>query len=293
MDVNDPSLYAGPNWNPVSPYYTPACLGDGLSPPVIYTANTSLSADVRAPLIVIQQDVTVQSNGFELVSQDLILINGTLSADGVHAAGAVNGAGGGGNPTLNTAGVAGGAGGVRTGLGAPTALKAGTEQFTAEVFAGIGNGGAGGAGGNAGGANGSFTLDTGYRSPLMGPNPTNVYGYMQDFAAFSFFVILVGCGGGGGNAAVGGTGGGGAGMNRLRARRLINNGVVTASGGNGSDFTGVNGSGGGGGGGGRNIAVGFRYGTGKWLVNAGRGGIGNGTGTAGAAGTLGRNHFYE
>lgn len=287
-DVNDPSLYAGPNWNPVTPYYTPACLGDARDGVKLYTTNTTLTADVRASLIIVYSGVTLITAGWELMSQDLILNNGYVSADGVSAVAAVPGVGGGANSS--SSGVQGGDGGMRANPGGD--CNANGAAFTSEALGAAGGNGSG-AGAGAGGANASYTVDLSFRSPFAGPDICFVKGYAWDLSGAQPYVITCGAGGGGANAGSGGTGGGGAGMNRLRARRIINNGIVSARGGLGSAATGVNGSGGGGGGGGRNVGSGFRYGNGRWLVTGGAGGAGNGTGTAGLPGASGTNHFFE
>ncbi len=289
MDITDPALYAGPEWNPTVPYYVPSCLGDGRDGPKLYTVNTQLAADVRASLVVVYPGVTLLTMGFELISQDLILNLGIISADGAAAVGAVQGSA---MSAANTAHVAGGSGGPRTNVGFGTVFDPafpGSPFITYEALGAAGGAGAG-AGAGAGGNNSSVSFDQNLRSPLNGPNPTDLV--VTDWIGGAPSLLTVGAGGGGGNAATGGAGGAGGNLNRLRARRIINRNIISARGGAGGAATGANGSGGGGGGGGRNIACGLIFGNGLWLVNGGAGGTGNGTGTAGNPGSSGTNHFY-
>jgi hypothetical protein len=273
--------------------HTPGYSGDGRDGAIHYTTNTTLAADVRATTVLVDSGVELKVAGFEIVATTSITNNGTISDDGSNASGATPGTAR--DPSLCTAGVAGGNGGGRTQSGSPTALNpsvfGGSGIPTPETLGASGGAGAGTGHGAAGNNAAEFALDVTVRSPFCGPSPTNI-GFLVTPAG-SFAAISVGCGGGGGNATTGGTGGAGGGIVRLGSPLITNNGIIRALGGNGSAGTASGGSGGGGGGGGRIVIVGNLVVPGTLSVAGGSGGAGNGAGTAGSNGQSGSVHLFN
>lgn len=262
----------------------PGAGGDGRDGPVHYTANTTLTADVRATTILVDAGVTVKQAGFLQLATTSITNNGTISDDGNNASGATPGAA---RSPECTSQVAGGSGGARAAQGGATLPGGFNGQGTPETLGA--EGGAGG-GGVAQGTNNGWDIVSTTSSPFASTNPLFVT--IPD-AAYVNLLVTVGCGGGGGNATVGGTGGAGAGMVRLGSPLIINNGVIRAKGGNGSAGTGAGGHGGGGGGGGRVVIAGSLSGSGTLSVVGGTGGAGNGGGSAGANGSNGTVHLFS
>jgi hypothetical protein len=292
-NVNDVQVFDGLSWNPTTAPFASGNFGDGVHGAIVETVNRTQTADIRATTYVVNPGVVVDQAGFETSATVSIVNNGTIRDDGAPA---VAGSAGIARSAACTAGVAGGSGGGRGVNGDPMAVNPALTILTTPESV-IGQGGAGaGAGAGMGGNNGSgFTVDTTIRSPLNGPNPTEVISLTpisSDLISGAVCGLTVGCGGGGGNAVTGGTGGAGGGIIRLRSPLVTNAGVISAKGGNGSAGTAAGGSGGGGGSGGRIIVVGKRTGAGTYSVAGGSGGAGNGIGTAGAAGQNGLTHFY-
>lgn len=263
---------------------------------VVFSAPTTLAADVRARTVVVNPGVVVDVAGFAIRARLSITNNGTIHQDGKAASGATAGARSC-DPEAASCSVAGGAGGITGG---------GSGEASRGIFAGVqlfdlggassGAGGNGNTAGAAGTANSGGTVSTRVTHPFAGPDPTRVVEF--DFNEFVPAVLTVGCGGGGGGgngggSGQGGGGGGGGGLVRLRAPTIVNNGTIRARGGAGGNATaGTNAGGGGGGGGGRIILVGSLSGDGTTDVSGGAGGTASGAGTAGAAGSSGSVHLF-
>lgn len=261
--------------------------GDGRDGDLIFAQDTTLQADVRAVSVTVAPGVRVSLAGFEISATRVISVGvgSIISDDGASAAGAIPGAQ---RSVLCTAGLAGGAGGGPGANGQRTATLLallGNESSSSyePIFGGTGGSGGSGAGGNGGGlGNGNggvnssnFVYDPTLSSPLNGPMPTSVAYVFSATDPSTLAVLPLGCGGGGGGGGgTPGAGGAGGGIVRLRSPKIINNGLISANGGNGGNGVGSGAGGGGGGGGGRIILVGERSGSGTLSVEGGIGGRG-------------------
>jgi hypothetical protein len=253
--------------------------GDGRDGVVHYTSDTTLSADVRASEIIVDEDVTVRQNGFLQVASTSITNNGVIHDDGIASD----------QSTDNTSGVAAGS---PSGTG-PQGSGTTNHLDTSYTFESLGakGGDGGGSGHKLGGDNSVlWTIVPNAISPFATNNPTDVQ--RIDAASQFLLTLTVGCGGGMGGGVGAGDGGHGARMVRLRAPHIINNGTIRARGENGQDGTGSNANGGGGGGGGRIIIYGKLLVTGTLDVSGGLGGAGIGTGVSGEPGEDGTIHLF-
>lgn len=256
----------------------------------------TLTRGVYATTVTINNGVTVKVVGsgptnMPIVARYSITNGGTIDAKGTNASGSTGGTAGGTTTITGGSlqrGVAGGAGATTNAAG-----SVGNSPSSSLVAQRGGAGGAGGAGTNAGGAGGTVNADVASRGFVSGAlialqvalsngnSPTSVSG---------------GSGGGGGgcngtNAAGGGGGEGGYPL-FLAAPQIVNNGTITAVGGNGAAGatagagTGIAGGGGGGGGGCVFIYADIYAGTAP-VVTGGSGGNGYNGGSAGSSGSAG------
>jgi hypothetical protein len=196
----------------------------------------------------IASGVTINSNGFRIFCQGILVNNGTIESNGANGAVSVAGAALGYSSTISatTVGSAGGAGGANNGT-------VGGNQT-------VSLGGAGGAGGASN--NGSATVG-GAGGLAARPAATIQLPFSLPYAlaakgtgsSTTWQVFTAGSGGGGGagdGANTGGGGGGGGGIIMIAAQRLTGTGSITANGGAGganNTASAVAGGGGGGGGG--------------------------------------------
>ncbi len=246
--------------------------------------TTTLYRDRYYETLIVPSGATLDTNGYRVFARTLIQVNagGAIRCDG--NAGATSGAGGAGGAATNTGTLVGGSAG---GDGANT-----TGDGTAGGNVTRGLGGAGGLGGTAGGGNdgGSGGAVTRASSANGGGTAAIWPGHVtsaitgRDLAGQQ---LAGGSGGGGGgaNAVTGTSGGGGSGggFMILAAKRIVNNGTISAVGGAGGAATGAGHSGGAGGGGGA-IELIRRDETGSGIVTVAGGALG--VGSSGASSGL-------
>lgn len=234
----------------------------------------TMTRDCLVSALTVNSGVTLKPSGWRIYCTGTVTNHGTISNDGNNATSATGGTATG-NGTLGS-GPIGGAG--NTGAG-----SAGSTGGIAVGSGGAGGLGSGGAGGAAGFSRTSSTW------PLRNAVALDV-GAMT----FSGAVVVLnggGSGGGGGGDATnkGGGGGSGGGFIVIIAHAFVNDGTLSAIGGNG--FTPTTGNcGGGGGGGGGAIAIvtlAAMTDTGTTALTGGSNGSGIGTGAAGASGVTG------
>lgn len=246
-----------------------ATLGGG-----IYT----LTRDVFASSITINSGVTVNTANRRVYVAGTLTNNGTISGNGNNASSS-SGANVGTQGSFN-GGSAGGGGGTANG-----------SAGTAATALGVGAGAAGGTGssGHTGGAGGTLTQAFTVAYPFRSPIP---FGAGTIRVGQTTYVIAGGTGGGGGGGdGTNSGGGGGAGGNivGISAWAIVNNGSITATGGNG--FTPTAGVAGGGGSGGGGMILTYSLtaptGSGTTSVLGGTPGSGFGGGTAGTSGAAG------
>ncbi len=213
--------------------------GDGRDGLVRLTADTEIDRDMFYESLTIDPGVTLKSNGHKIFVKDRLINHGTITADGLGAAG---GAGGGpsgwaqingrsGSSVTWSLGGVGGAGGIG---GYAVQTRVSGRNVYPEYRPG-GNSGSGGA---------LSSIDS-------VPSPLDLLD--------TGVVIQGGSGGGGGGAGssfsttypIGGTGGVGGGVLHIFAKIIDNQGLISANGTDGGmGATGSAGAGGGGGGGG-------------------------------------------
>lgn len=262
---------------------------------VIGAGTTTLTDDMHATTIVVQNGGILAENGFRIFATTSITVDvgGIISCDGLpgsNAAAGVGGAAGASRAAGTTAATrAGGAGGNTANNGA-NATAATTSL-----------GGPGNAGGTSatqsGGTGGTATAPTAAQGRINTGGGRLGHILQAIMARALDGTLFDGGGGGGGGAggAGGGGGGGGAGggVLFLAAPTITNNGTIRARGGAGADGA-VNGGGGSGGGGGAIIRL-HRHplaGAGSWSIAGGVGGAGPGTGNDGNPGDDGDIYDY-
>jgi len=244
---------------------------------ITYSTNTTLTADVYANDITINNGITITTNGYNFYCQGTFTNNGTINTgtlnNGGPGCGNANGGGGAGGSLPNSYGGSGGGGGSTT-----------TSNGTAE---GGGNGGstiaAGGSGGSPGG-NGS--------TPAA---PTLSATTIQNWYSSGIVNYLGGAGGGGGAAGGNFSDGGGSGSyglyiqaNQIIAGTINTNGISVTN-----SAPAAAGGGGGGGGGVLLLAYGNGgYTAGTYNVSGGSGQTGNG-GANGGSGGAGQILLYD
>lgn len=260
------------------------------------------------------ETMTINS-GVELIARHPIYVNGTLT---INAGGKITQDGGDAPTPVTPDGALGGTGAVGDAAGAGAGGDGGegaandnVAPYSTAASAGESKtnalGGSGGAGGNdnatpsaslgTAGAAGTRTLPTAQGGPYRN--------FRGDLGWNRTGAIMGGAGGGGGGvdddgalgSDYGGGGGGGAGVVIIVAREIINNGQISADGGDGADGitdTALAGGGGGGGGGGY-VALAYRKYSGSGTVTAsgGSGGSGTDTGLDGADGAAGTVYQFQ
>lgn len=226
--------------------------------------------------------------GYKIFCRGTFTIGASATIRNDGSAAVANIAGGGGGSTTCPGGTGGGNGGSG-GNGSNAGNIAGNS---APLGAAGGAGGAlSGGPGTGGGATGGTVTVVGVTG---GPrNLDQAMSFLVGAAATGTYALMKGgAGGGGGNAAASSVaGGGGAGGNvlALYVQHLVNNGALTAKGGNGAAASGSGtGAGGGGGGGGGAVVLIYNTFTGNApSVAGGGGGAAQGAGKNGAAGSTG------
>lgn len=243
----------------------------------------TLTRNVYLSSLTISSGITllpcaVNSQPFLIFVAGTLTFTGTISASGANATSAtgaasggtyVSGAGGGGSGTTTAGGGPGGATANRVGGGGAS-----------------GNGGTGASGSGAVGQSSSAVYGSWiWRSPYAGALASSFYLGQSARAPYN----SGGGSGGGDGTNSGGGGGGGGGFVLIFAEAVVNNGTISAAGGNG--YTPVTGNCGGGGGGAGGVIVLWTLsavtGSGSAVVSGGALGSGVGSGTAGTAGTSG------
>ncbi len=245
--------------------------GDGSDSSFSSSGSGNISAGIyRYTTFELNNTHTLTVNNGKVVvifATTSIVIDGTLSVDGLGASG------GAATPTSGSNGQAatgGGGGGGSSGVGATSGS---TEYYTNIV------------GGSSGGA-----VDTVGGAGASHPVSNTPYGMEM---------VRIGSGGGGGGLGASGTpgaGGNGGGCIILIAPTITigATGVVTADGANGAPGGSANNGGGGGGGGGSVVALTGTYSnSGSVAANGGAGGAGNGSGGNGGVGGAGNVDIVE
>lgn len=273
----------------------PDLFGRGSDGAVVVAGTTTLTRDMHADTIVVQNGGIIHTNGFRVFARTSITtdVGGVIACDGLPgASGAAGGAGGAARAAGTLAAtVAGGAGGA---AGGSNNGAQGNDQA-----AGLGgDGGAGGdsTGAGTGGVQGDVTSPTAAQGD---PTGTEVLGHVIEAIRGRLLdgtLWAGGASGGGGAGEVlqaGGGGGSPGGAMLLVAPLITNNGTIRALGGNGGVHVGAGGGGGSGGGG---VIVRIirdaLAGTGTWSVAGGTPGTST-VGDPGIAGTVGRLVTYE
>ena len=297
--------------------------GDGSGGDIIWETNISLSADIYADNLTINESVTVYTNGWRIFCRNILTNNGTLDCSAIDNAEA-------GTAGNNSSGVAGGNGATGGGaigsyyVQAPSGQKGGDSTLYAGNPGGDGtdvdpslgvNGASGGdggynsfttpyrhsVGGTAGTATGELSMisddwvvPNGQSTPIYSRESIVVQGVLSG-RTLSFSAGAGGGGSGGGETysvnycgGAGGGGGGAGGIIYIAARTLINNGTVSANGSRGREGGGGATGGGfssGGGGGGGGGAGGLIFLVYQTIVQNGSLSVNGGTG--GGAGALG------
>lgn len=236
----------------------------------------TLTRDVFSSSFTIASGVTLKPAGYKIFCTNTVTnaSGAFMNADGNNGTATAGGSNTG-NGSLG-AGQAGGAGNTGAGSGG-----------TGGGF-GVGNGGAGGLGasGAAGGAGFSQNGGTWMLRAVQGV----LTGVLNYLGASQLVRGGSGGGGGGGDGTNrGGGGGSGGGLIVIFARNFVNNGTISAVGGNG--FVPASGNCGGGGGGGGGTLLTFTLNaitnTGTVSLSGGSGASGVGTGASGSNGTTG------
>jgi hypothetical protein len=272
--------------------YTPTVdglFGDGSEGDAVIAGVTALGRETHYNNLTITGTGTLKPVGFRCFVKGTLTIDagGSFNDDGNSAAGTVAGPGLGARNTLNAiggAGILGNAGGGNGNTGS------GNSNSSLNGAGAIPAGGTGGGipAGNTGGPAGTVT--TAVQGQRWNGTAWPQQGRFNNAGA----QLQYNGGGGGGSGAssavgtTGGGSGGGAGLVWIAAKAVINNGRISANGGNGSTGTGpANGGGGGGGGGGCVMLATLSQSTGTVQALGGLGGAGLGTGLAGLNGVAG------
>lgn len=254
--------------------------GDGSDGYVAINSDTTLTRDMIYQNLTIAYNKTIFTDGFRIIVRDTLINNGTISRNGISGTtGSAVGASALPRTTRPCGGSQqGGNGSIGNGLSPP-------DPGVTYAFIG----GFGGAGGNApsytGGVGGTLTSAAAPRALPLIIIPANTSPASTSWCG--------GCGGGGGASSGGGGGGGGGsggGVILLLAKTIINNGTISAVGGNGAQAltSDIRGGGGGGGGGLIQICCRTLSNNGTITVAGGSGGLKFGTGaTDGVAGAIG------
>lgn len=265
-----------------------------------YSSRMSKSGNVYTLTdVLMARNLTISAGVTLVMAAGLLHVSGTLTNSGTissvggNASGATAGAAavftaG----TLNIAG-AGAAGG--TGVGAaslPPRTATNANPGSSQAFGGLAGAGGSGVSG-AGGAQSSLDYQHNFAAKNAVRMPFLAFSGILPASATAGFLAHFGAAGGAAGAGdgtnSGGGGGGGGGCIVINARAIVNNGTVTANGGNGgTPSTGNCGGGGGGGGGPVFINTGSAVTGSGTVTNAGgSAGTGVGSGLAGAAGQAG------
>jgi hypothetical protein len=267
----------------------PAIFGTGADGSATVSGTVTYTRDMHFTDLTVHVGGKIVVAGFRIYVQNTLTIDagGILTADGADGVGRTGGgtAGGGGDSTMILGGGAeGGAGGT---------AGQGDQGQTFRSAKWGGDGGAGGQGYRDLWPGGAPSPDVG----LPVGNPPDLEGLLGGFwrtrtgAGLQFYPWDgggAGGGGGGGAAGDGGKGGGGGGVIALIAKNLVNNGVISANGGNGADADPAWAGGGGGGGGGGVVTLFVKTYTGL-IARAfgGAGGLkGNGSPEGGSSGNV-------
>ena len=246
--------------------------GDGSDGAVVYDTNTTLTSDVDATTVMVEEGVTVtlgwnSSEGRPALIRGTVSITnlGTLSAAGSNgvAASATNVLPPGG-ASLSGGGGGGGGGGNSSytgGAGGTSGRPSSTGQASTNGEGGGGDGGRGGSASDSRGGHGGIGL-SGSVPGAGGPTTWRIATFPADVdGLISSMADGGGSGGGGGTSAtanvnfIAGSGGGGGGVICLLAPEINSSGVLDVSGGDGGSQFGSGGGGGGGGGGGTILLV--------------------------------------
>lgn len=295
--------------------------GDGSDGNVEISANTTLTRDMFYDSLTINASYTLSPDGFRIFVKDDLINRGTIDASGgAGSDGADYSTGPGGSPggAGGTAGSTDGsiAGGVAGGAGASGDVTGGQDGSDSvagiDTNPSIGSAGAqGGSGGGSAGAGGGSGGDGGAvgdsTAALNVPrSPQSAYLLIDAFPSIAAIGGSSGSTGGGSGGAydsgpevysgAGGGAGGSGGMIYIAANRLINEGVISANGGDGGDggdgLTTSAGPGGGGAGGSGGVLIqvyGIKSGSGTESVTGGTGGNSGANGTGGDTGGTGGN----
>lgn len=266
--------------------------GDGSDGDVVISTNTTLQWEMVCNNLTVDAGVELDTNNYRIYVRGTLTNNGVIHCDGRSATGSFGAAG---REAYMQFGRSG-----RGGNGGQTTGGAGSETFVLEGGL-AGRGGAGGSGSaGAGGSSPAGGYPWGMPKFRTLLDLMNMYWVRVDMYSpprAYVYGIEGGCGGGGGGGDgtnYGGGGGSGGGVVWIAARKLVNNGVIRARGGNGYTPTAGNCGGGGGGGGGAIVLI-YRekLGSGSCDVSGGQGGAGSGTGTSGASGSAGQVREFQ
>lgn len=296
--------------------------GSGSDGNLVVSTTTTLTADKFYNNLTIDSGVIFNCGGYRLYTAGNLINNGTIrnngNSGGNGATGAAGGAGGSaaaangvGNLAGSTGSDAGGNGNAAAGSSTGNS-GASTDLGSAAVAGGNGGAGFGGAGGTAGtiAAHSAETLsiNSGFFPTTLTVNTTDTgqgvsffKGSTSSFALSTSQIGSSGAGGGGDGSLKGGGGGGGGATGAIvyiLAKTIINNGTISAIGGNGGNGgvgnvgLGCGGGGGGAGGTGGVIVLGFQTLTNNGTITVaggtgGTGGLGQGGGNNGANGNNG------
>ena len=266
--------------------------GDGSDGDVVISTNKTLGREMVYNNLTVNAGVELDANNYRIYVRGTLTNNGVIHCNGRSATDRFGAAGRDAYMQFGRSG--------RGGNGGQTTGSAGSETYVLDGGL-AGRGGAGGSGSaGAGGSSPAGAYPGGmpkFRTllDLMCMSWVRVNMWSPPYAYVH--VIEGGCGGGGGGGDgtnYGGGGGSGGGVVWIAARKLINNGVICARGGNGYTPTAGNCGGGGGGGGGAIVLI-YREksGSGSYDVSGGQGGSGCGSGTPGANGQPGQVREFQ
>jgi hypothetical protein len=269
--------------NTLSTTYGLGYFGDGSDGDATITGSYTATRELHYNNLSVTGTGSIKPNGWKIYVKGTLTIEATadINDDGNSASGLTQGAALTGLNYLGRAASAGGAGRNTSGTGNPGANGGGNHSLNVFNLAPTGGAG-GGAAANVGGSAGTATQ----------PSPNQKWNGRWFDGRWSGGAFSGGSGGGGGALAAtpgnSGAGGGGAGIVWIAASTIVNNGRISANGGNGSDGTGINAAGGGGGGGGGLVCL-ITKSTSYGIVtaNGGSGGLGVNTGVNGSAGSSG------
>jgi hypothetical protein len=295
--------------------------GDGSDGDVVISTNTTLTRDMFYNNLIINNGVTLKTNGFRIFVKETLTNRGTIACNGGNGenghsgneSASVKGLGGNGGDPAGIGSIAPMLGGCNGGNGRYAAnnpsgfiypeQRAGQSGTDRKSIGspGVGGGGAGsapgsmtgGPGGNGGSVLATYNYPNSFFSTYslfdVSPTVSNIYGSLQSGGGGggdAQYFYYNSCGGGGGGSGAPG------GIVAIFAKKIINDGIIEAKGGNGGNGgNGLSGTGGGGGGGGSGGVIILTYldftGSGSLDVSGGAGGSG-GTG-GGSPGSPGQN----